>query len=85
MHQHPRPSPKPASPASSPNVNLARTHNHREREEEVSRASSERGTPSEQGFNMGEDSDAIMRGQEGGGLGKEQLGKLSQVIQVRYH
>ncbi len=33
---------------------------------------------------MGEGSDAIMRGQESAGYGKEQLAKLSQVIQVRY-
>jgi len=33
---------------------------------------------------MGEASDAIMRGQESDGHGKEQLAKLSQVIQVRW-
>lgn len=31
---------------------------------------------------MGDGVDAIMRGQEGVAFGKEQLGKLSQVIQV---
>lgn len=32
---------------------------------------------------MGDGVDAIMRGQESVGFGKEQLAKLSQVIQVR--
>lgn len=33
---------------------------------------------------MGDGSDAIMRGQDFGGHGREQLAKLSQVIQVRW-
>lgn len=48
-----------------------------------SRGSSDRGTPSEQSFGMGDGPDAMMRGQESGGHSKEQSAKLSQVIQVR--
>ena len=82
MHQHPRSSPKPGSPANIPRANPTRLSNPREHDAEGSRTSSDRGTTSEQEFNMGEVSDAIMRGQEGASHGKEQLAKLGQVIQV---
>ena len=84
MHQHPRPSPKSASPANSPRTNTVRTNNPREPDSAASRTNSERGISSEQGFNMGEGSDAIMRGQENIGQDKEQLAKLSQVVQVHH-
>jgi len=65
-------------------TNPIRTNSPRDQDAGASRSSSDRGTPGEQGTNMGEGSDAIMRGQESAGYGKEQLAKLSQVIQVRY-
>lgn len=83
MHQHPRPSPVSASPAKSTRFNTTRTNNSREQETVRSIGSSDRGTPNEQNFGMGDGSDAMMRGQEGGGHSKEQSAKLSQVIQVR--
>ncbi|KAL6714308.1 autophagy protein 13 [Lecanora helva] len=81
MHQHPRASPKPASPANSPRTHPSTANNPREPETGESATGSDRGTPSEQISNLGEGSDAIMRTPETSSHAKEQLGKLSQVIQ----
>ena len=84
MHQHPRPSPATASPANSPRTNPMRTNNPREELAPGSRASSGRGTPSEQGIGLGEGADTILRDPESATQGKDSVAKLNQVIQVRY-
>lgn len=81
MHQHPRSSPKPAQPANTRRTDLARPGDAREQDGGDSRTS-DRVPSNEQEFNMGGGSDAIMQGQESASHGKEQLAKLSQVIQV---
>jgi len=83
MHQHSRPPPVTASPASSPKTNPTRTNNPRGQESGGSRASSGRGTPSEQGSSMGQGSDALIRGVETSSQGKSSTEKLSQVVSVR--
>ena len=84
MHQHPRPSPMTASPANSPRTNPTRPNNTREELSTGSRASSGRGTPSEQGIGVGEGVDAILRDPESASQGKDSVAKLNQVIQVCY-
>lgn len=81
MHQHPRPSPMTASPATAPRTNPTRTSNPREDLSTGSRASSGRGTPSEQGTGVGEGADAILRDPESANQGKDSVAKLNQVIQ----
>ncbi|KAF6230797.1 hypothetical protein HO173_010913 [Letharia columbiana] len=81
MHQHPRPSPVTASPANSPRTNPTRTNNPREELPMGSRASSGRGTPSEQGIGVGEGADAILRDPESASQGKDSVAKLNQVVQ----
>ena len=83
MHQHPRPSPKSASPANSPRTNPTRTNNPRESSAGGARLETERIPLEEHGFNEGESADVVAQGQEKSGPDKEQLAKLSQVIQVR--
>lgn len=85
MHQHPRPSPVTASSANSPRTNPSRTNNPREEVSTGSRASSGRGTPSEQGIGVGEGVDAILRDPESTSQSKDSMAKLNQVIQVCYH
>ena len=82
MHQHPRPSPAMASPANSPRTNPTRTNNPREELPTGSRASSGRGTPSEQGIGAGEGADAVLRDSESASQGRDSVGKLNQIIQV---
>ncbi|KAI4199610.1 MAG: hypothetical protein LQ350_004485 [Teloschistes chrysophthalmus] len=81
MHQHHRPPPATASPAKSPRTNPTRTNNPREGDPPPSRPGSARGGPSEQAADMGEGSDALMRGQGGSDQGKDAMQKLSQVVQ----
>ncbi|KAI4098130.1 MAG: hypothetical protein L6R37_006668 [Teloschistes peruensis] len=81
MHQHHRPPPATASPAKSPRTNPTRTNNPREGDPSRSRPDSARGTPNEQVGDMGEGSDALMRGQGGSDQGKDAIQKLSQVVQ----
>ena len=83
MHQHPRPLLVTASPASLSRTNPARTNNAREQELGGSKASSGRGTPSEQGSSIGQGSDALVRGPETSGQGKTSIDKLGQVVSVR--
>ena len=82
MHQHPRPSPTAASPANSPRTNPTRTNNPREELPAGSRASSGRGTPSEQGIGVGEGADTILRDPESASQGRDSVAKLNQIIQV---
>jgi autophagy-related protein 13 len=82
MHQRSRPPPITASPANSPRTNPTRTNNARDQDHRRSDHGAERGASSEQGSSMGEGSDALMRGQEAAGTGKDSMAKMSQVIQV---
>ncbi|CAD6578919.1 MAG: autophagy protein 13 [Alectoria sarmentosa] len=70
-----------ASPANSPRTNPTRPNNTREELSTGSRASSGRGTPSEQGIGVGEGVDAILRDPESASQGKDSVAKLNQVIQ----
>lgn len=83
MHQHQRPPPVTASPARSPKTNPTRTNNPREGEPSRSRPASDRGTPNEQAIDMGEGSEALMRGQNETDPNRDGLQKLNQVVQVR--
>ncbi|MCJ1360022.1 MAG: autophagy protein 13 [Icmadophila ericetorum] len=83
MHQHPRVPPVTASPANSPRTNPMRTNNPRDQDRGSSRSDSGRGTPSEQDIGVAE-GDTLLRAQENSGQAKENLAKLSQVIQ-NYH
>lgn len=82
MHQHPRRSPVSASLANSPRTNPIRTNNAREHNTGVSRPGSEKELSVEQAAGLGEDGDTFTRGHEGGGISKEALAKLAQVVQV---
>ena len=82
MHQHPRASPVTAFPAKSPRTNPTRTNNPRDQEPGTSRSSSERNTPSDQGIGLAEGFDVQGRVQDAPSDGKDNLAKLSQVIQV---
>ncbi|KAL8992645.1 MAG: hypothetical protein Q9169_006941, partial [Polycauliona sp. 2 TL-2023] len=81
MHQLHRPPPVTASPASSPRTNPTRTNNAREGGPSNSRPSSGRGTLNEQAIDMGEGSDALMRGQDEADPGRDGVQKLNQVVQ----
>ena len=81
MHQYHRPPPVTASPANSPATNPTRTNNPREGEPSRSRSDSDRGTLGEQAMDMGEGSDALMRGPDDD-TGRDGVQKLSQVVQV---
>ena len=84
MHQHPRVPPVTASPANSPRTNPMRTNNPRDQDGGSSRSDSGRGTPSEQDIGLAE-GDTLLRTQETSGQAKENLAKLSQVVQVGRH
>ncbi|MCJ1477808.1 autophagy protein 13 [Lambiella insularis] len=81
MHQHPRAPPVTASPATSPRTNPTRTNNPRDQESTPSKSSFDRGMPSEQGIGMGEGSDPQNRAQDATVDNRDNLAKLSQVIQ----
>ncbi len=83
MHQLHRPPPVTASPANSARTNPSRTNNPREGGLSVSRPSSDRGTSNEQAIDMGEGSDALMRGQDEADPVRDGVQKLNQVVQVR--
>ena len=83
MHQHPRGPPASASPANAPKTNPMRSNNPRDIEPGISISTSERGTPSEQGIGLSEGTEALMRNPNSGQL-RDNLAKLSQVIQVNY-
>ncbi|KAI4268968.1 MAG: hypothetical protein L6R38_007655 [Xanthoria sp. 2 TBL-2021] len=81
MHQLHRPPPVTASPANSAKTNPTRTNNPREGGSSNSRPSSGRGTSNEQAIDMGEGSDALMRGQDDADPGRDGVQKLNQVVQ----
>ena len=83
MHQHSRAPLVTAVPAKSPRTNPTRLNNPRDQEPGTSRSSPERNTPSDQGIGLAEGYDAQGRVQNAPSDGKENLAKLSQVIQVR--
>ena len=82
MHQHSRAPPVTASPANSPRTNPARTNNPRNQEVGSSRPSSDRSAPSEHGIGIAEHSDVVARSPESSAQGKDNMAKLSQVVQV---
>ena len=71
-----------ASPANSPRTNPTRTNNPRDQESGSARLGTERGLPSEQG--TGEGLDTQMRVQDPSVDGRDNMAKLSQVVQVRH-
>ncbi|KAL8913047.1 MAG: hypothetical protein Q9172_007371 [Xanthocarpia lactea] len=81
MHQLHRPAPATASPANSTRTNPSRTNNPREGGSSSSRPSSGRGASHEQAIDMGEGSDALMRGQDEADPGRDGVQKLNQVVQ----
>ena len=84
MHQHSRVPAPTASPASSPSANPQRTNSSRDLERGGLRSGSEVSTPSEQGIGIAEaGGDAPVRAQYVSSQGRDNLAKLSQVIQVR--
>ena len=82
MHQHPRLPPVTASPANSARTNPTRTNNPRDQEGGPARSAVERGSPGEQG--PGEATVTQGRAYDPSVDGRDNIAKLSQVIQVRY-
>ncbi|KAL9604649.1 MAG: hypothetical protein Q9219_000369 [cf. Caloplaca sp. 3 TL-2023] len=80
MHQHHRAPPATASPANSPRTNPTRTNNPREGGPPGSRPGSDRTDSREQAIDMGEGTDALMRGHDDD-ISRDGVQKLSQVVQ----